>query len=160
MASICLGLNVLSVCPWTTHSVCEQPFRLLEPGFPRHLPALESWPCRRDTTCIPPIRNHFPESWFYLWQFSVGQTGSWCPQVNFYLWNTSQCTRMHWNDALHNCQWRCSCKGCQRESLTHWSRDKMAAISQTTFSNAFSWMKMYEFRFHWDFTEVCSWGSN
>ena len=35
--------------------------------------------------------------------------------------------------------------------LTHWGRDKMAAISQTIFSNAFSWMKMDEFRlrFHW-----------
>ena len=35
--------------------------------------------------------------------------------------------------------------------LTHWGRDKMAAIFQTTFSNGFSWMKMYEFRltFHW-----------
>ena len=35
--------------------------------------------------------------------------------------------------------------------LTHWSRDKMDAISQTTFSNAFSWMKMFEYRskFHW-----------
>ena len=35
--------------------------------------------------------------------------------------------------------------------LTHWGRDKMAAIFQTTFSNAFSWMKIYEFwlRFHW-----------
>ena len=35
--------------------------------------------------------------------------------------------------------------------LTHWGRDKVDAISQTTFSNAFSWMKMYEFhlRFHW-----------
>ena len=35
---------------------------------------------------------------------------------------------------------------------THiWGRDKMAAVSQTIFSNAFSWMKMYEFRlkFHW-----------
>ena len=34
--------------------------------------------------------------------------------------------------------------------LTHWGWDKIA-ISQTTFSNAFSWMKMYEFclRFHW-----------
>ena len=30
--------------------------------------------------------------------------------------------------------------------LTYWGRDKMAAISQTTFSNAFSWMEMYEFR--------------
>ena len=35
--------------------------------------------------------------------------------------------------------------------LTHWGRDKMAAISQTTLSNAFSWMKLLEFRlkFHW-----------
>ena len=30
-------------------------------------------------------------------------------------------------------------------SLTHWGRDNMDAISQT-FSNALSWMKMYEFR--------------
>ena len=38
-----------------------------------------------------------------------------------------------------------------RYLLTHWGRDKMAAVSQTMFSNIFSWMKMYEFRlkFHW-----------
>ena len=29
--------------------------------------------------------------------------------------------------------------------LTHWGLDKMAAIFSTTYSNAFSWMKMYEF---------------
>ena len=36
-------------------------------------------------------------------------------------------------------------------SLTHWGRDEIDAILQTTFSNAFSWMKMFEFRlnFHW-----------
>ena len=35
--------------------------------------------------------------------------------------------------------------------LTHWGRDKMDAISQTTISNAFLWMKMLEFLsiFHW-----------
>ena len=35
--------------------------------------------------------------------------------------------------------------------LTHWGRNKMAAIFHTTVSNGFSWMKMYEFRltFHW-----------
>ena len=35
--------------------------------------------------------------------------------------------------------------------LTHWGRDKMAAIFQTTFSNTFSWMKTCKFwlRFHW-----------
>ena len=33
----------------------------------------------------------------------------------------------------------------------HWGQDNMAAISQTTLSNAFSWMKMLEcrFKFHW-----------
>ena len=30
--------------------------------------------------------------------------------------------------------------------LTHRGRHKMVAISQTTFSNGFSWMKMYEIR--------------
>ena len=34
--------------------------------------------------------------------------------------------------------------------LAHWGRDKMAAFSQTTFSNAFSWMKILELqlKFH------------
>ena len=36
-------------------------------------------------------------------------------------------------------------------SLTNWCRHKMAAIFKMTFSNAFSWMKMDEFRLklHW-----------
>ena len=36
--------------------------------------------------------------------------------------------------------------------LTHWYREKMAPIFQTTFSSAFSWTKMYEFwlTFHWN----------
>ena len=43
---------------------------------------------------------------------------------------------------------------CSRLNVqTHWGWDKMAAIFQMTFSNAFSWMKMYRFRlrFHWGF---------
>ena len=37
--------------------------------------------------------------------------------------------------------------------LTHWGRGKIDTILQTTFSNAISWMKMFEFRlkFHWSF---------
>ena len=37
------------------------------------------------------------------------------------------------------------------DSLAHWGWDKMSAISQTTFSNASSWMKMLDFllQFHW-----------
>ena len=36
--------------------------------------------------------------------------------------------------------------------LTHWGRDKMAAISQTALSNAFSWMKMLELRLKFDWS--------
>ena len=32
--------------------------------------------------------------------------------------------------------------------LTHWGRDQIDAISQTTFSNAFPWLKMFQFRFN------------
>ena len=40
---------------------------------------------------------------------------------------------------------------CLKAYLTHWGRDQIDAISQTTFSNAFLGMKMNEFRlgFHW-----------
>ena len=65
------------------------------------------------------------------------------------------------------CQWRgkCSigwrqhgdgCKHCMQSCydwpcLTHLPRDKMAAISQTIFSDAFSWMKncLFWLKFHW-----------
>ena len=51
-----------------------------------------------------------------------------------------------WQNGL----WHCGMK-CTQCSLTHWGRDEIDAISQTTFSNAFSWLKMFEFRlkFHW-----------
>ena len=44
-------------------------------------------------------------------------------------------------------------------SLTHWGRDKMAAIFQTTFWNGFSLLvKMYTFqlRFHWSCSQGCN----
>ena len=45
---------------------------------------------------------------------------------------------------IYQYHWYCS-------TLTHWGRGEMAAILQTTFSNAFLWMKMFKFRlkFHW-----------
>ena len=35
--------------------------------------------------------------------------------------------------------------------LTHWGRDKMASVLQTTLSNTFSWMRLLQLRlrFHW-----------
>ena len=45
----------------------------------------------------------------------------------------------------------CACAYNHSHTLTHWGRDKMEAISQTTFSGAFPWIKIYEFRLilHW-----------
>ena len=40
----------------------------------------------------------------------------------------------------------CHMASLSRNKLTHWGRDKMAAIFQATFSNAFLWMKIYEYR--------------
>ena len=61
--------------------------------------------------------------------------------------------------SLHEGHWAMCCFMKRRPTimlasqltLTHWERDKMAAIFQMTFSNTFPWMKMYEFRlnFHW-----------
>ena len=42
--------------------------------------------------------------------------------------------------------------------ISYWGRDKIAAISETACSNAFSWMKMMELRFK--FAEICSQESN
>ena len=39
------------------------------------------------------------------------------------------------------------------DELTHWGRDEIDAISQTTFSNAFSWMKVYKF-WLWHYDDV------
>ena len=46
--------------------------------------------------------------------------------------------------------------------LTHWGRDKMAGIFQKTVPNAFSLMKMYEFRLkiHWNLCQYSSIGSD
>ena len=44
---------------------------------------------------------------------------------------------------------------------THWGRDKMAAISQTTFSDVVLWKKMFKFRlkFHWSVFPNSNWQS-
>ena len=44
-------------------------------------------------------------------------------------------------------------------SLTHWGRGEMNNISQTTFSNIFSSMKMFEFwlKFHWSLFPRAQW---
>ena len=54
--------------------------------------------------------------------------------------------------------WWHPCVTLMKTPLPHWGRAQMAALFQTKFSNAFSWMVcMY---FDWDFMGVCSQGSH
>ena len=64
--------------------------------------------------------------------------------ICFLLWN-----RINLTDSQREGQ--SSALGLTIYKLTDWGRDKMADIFQTTFSNAFSLLKMWQFRlrFHW-----------
>ena len=69
-------------------------------------------------------------------------------------WTNSWCTSQLTRDNAHATPLWCNCIwiNSTRKELTHWGRDKMATIFQTTFSNAFSWMKIVVFlsKFHWN----------
>ena len=90
------------------------------------------------------------------------QLMAWCRQATSYYLN--QCwprsmslydiTRpqwVKWNSQAASFFHSCHLSPHKSMRLTHWGRDKMDAISQTTLWNTFSWMKMWEFRakFHW-----------
>ena len=64
------------------------------------------------------------------------------------------CNRLHFAQYLHHLGplvLRNSVDAILKTVSAYWGRDKMAALSQTTLSTVFSWMKMLEFRlrFHW-----------
>ena len=46
----------------------------------------------------------------------------------------------------------CSAQHSHAGLLTHWGRDKVAAILQTTFANAFSWLKCTNFAIKFDWS--------
>ena len=122
--------------------------------------------------CCKPILHdnvinwkHFSRYWPFAWGNSpvTGEFPSRSPMtrridVFFDLHpkkRLSKQSRRWWIETPSCSLWR-HCNGGVNEPLqlasAHWSRDEIAAISQT-FSNAFSWIKRYEFAH--DFTEVC-----
>ena len=48
--------------------------------------------------------------------------------------------------------WQLKCCISMCFASTHWGRDKMAAIFHTTFSSAFSWMKIFQLRFKFHYS--------
>ena len=85
------------------------------------------------------ITSPFQIHWIY-----DSFTHYWCSSATFVIFSFS--TTSH-----SSCS--CKCVSVKEMQLTHRGRGKSATIWQTTFSNAFSWMKMYEFRlrFPWIF---------
>ena len=82
-------------------------------------------------------------------------TSSWSPQqVTSITWANIGHDVWHYMVPLGHNELKIFLRICLngQKPLTHWGRDKMAAISQTMCSNAFSWMEIYEFRlkFHWN----------
>ena len=78
----------------------------------------------------------------------------WIVDFEYKFWHSFilklHCPPIEWNHptsmaVLPHIRWK------SMSNLTHWGRDKMDAISQKTFSSAFSWMTMLDFRlkFHW-----------
>ena len=73
-------------------------------------------------------------SWKQWKKSSVGQVIAWCQGRQAITWPNDITDLRHYRASP-------SLKGL----LTHWGRDKMAGIFQTTFWNQFSWMKMCKF---------------
>ena len=59
--------------------------------------------------------------------------------------NRRQVITLTTDGTVHWCHMASLMPSLGHNELTHWGRDKMGAISQTTFLSAFSWMKNFEF---------------
>ena len=95
--------------------------------------------------------------WNYLWNFPQNITRTLKNKVvyKFKIYNYLdwKLRKRFWNVPCY-CYYSCQLMFTSAQSvttLTHWGRNKMAAVSQTALSNAFSWMIILEFRlrFHW-----------
>ena len=132
------GLSIIKVRQSWDHLIFIMGIHIL---VKRHIETVHRWPCHaEDMVCMlltNDIRNwtlnmaYFTEHIYYTFslQFSV----PWHCFDMFYCQSTVLFIAFLFN------------------LLTHWGRDKIDSILQTTFSSAFSWTKMFEFqlRYHW-----------
>ena len=100
--------------------------------------------CLRGKRCWGSLSNKDPNSQrpSVVWSFSPRHYWVWCFAILVDLQYSGRLATPHrgWWATFHTYLW-----------WTHWGRDKVADVFQTTFSNADSWMKTSEFRsaFHW-----------
>ena len=89
------------------------------------------------------IKNKSSQHWFREWFDTEQATSHYLNQC----WPSS--LTLIYPNQQHGLQFHSFYSGC---FLTHWGRDKIAAIFQTTFSKSFSYMNIVEFwfKFHWN----------
>ena len=106
--------------------------------------------CGRATPPVSRSRN-WPSGRMQIFLIKIGQKKLFFakkdPQTNFDAWLILQKPVLSFkcNDNLKMANLKAISSSA---TLTHRDRDKIAAISQTTLSSAFSWMKMFRFKFH------------
>ena len=125
---------------------------------------IRCWPHVRNILCFGYKLKIY--AWLVHFCIFCGMRSAFFFKVKGHFPGVIRSRRQYFNQPLHrqlralaNVHWtpgKCAsndfCQAVHRRqiALTHWGRDKMAAIFQTTFSNAFSSMKIYEFllKFH------------
>ena len=92
------------------------------------------------STGIPKWRDLFKSRLTSCWWWKEFQSilGVRTKRINYFSL-AKDAVQPHWRTRV----WGSSC---WKTGLTYLPQDKMASISQKTFSNVFSWMRMYEFR--------------
>ena len=91
--------------------------------------------------------NHYLKNSPFLWEVGLRS-----PKTTIFGMNIIWFIIFSWvNHSFHPCVMLLQVIRWIVSVLTHWSQNKMAYISQTTFSNVFSSMKMFAFwlKFHW-----------
>ena len=121
------------------------------PGeFPTQRPVTRSFDVFFDLRLNKRLGKQWWGWWFKtlsrpLWRH---RNGDWTHIISYIFWIDiwENIVELYFLLIPNECKWTSIYK-----LLTHWGRDKMDAFFQATFSNGFSWMKMYEFRkiFHW-----------
>ena len=87
----------------------------------------------------------WPKSWASVAHILHPYKSTWNEHMKQYCCDTSENFLKKWPNT-RNLSYFGAQNGPEIGPLTHWGREKMDAISQTTFSGAFSKMKMFEFR--------------
>ena len=131
--------QTLFYVPWTVKDRTHGP-ALTQWGRVTHICVSKLTTIGSDNAWSAP--SHYLKQCWNIVKLNLRNKFQWTLKRNWYIFMRLNNAQMRLK--MSSGKWRPFCLGLN--VLTHWGRDKMAAIFQTTFSNGFYGMKMYEFR--------------